>query len=242
MENKKELTTEQLEDAKRLKALYESKKKSLGLTQYTIADDLGISQGAVGHYLNGRNALNAPIASGLAKILQVSIAEFSPTIAKEVSEYAASNAGAENIQRPTTIAYLYPLFSTVQAGAFGAVGTYTENDAKQWIGTTKKASNSAFWLEVSGHSMTAASGSKPSFPEGMLILVDPAEEVTPGDYCVAGIYGDTEVTFKKFVWEDGYPWLEPLNQNPRYQSIKCDENCRIIGKVVKAQWPEDTFN
>jgi len=49
MENKKILTATQLEDAKRLKALYESKKKQLGVTQYTIADEMGISQGAVGH-------------------------------------------------------------------------------------------------------------------------------------------------------------------------------------------------
>ncbi len=44
METKKSLTTEQLEDARRLKALYESKKKDLGVTQYTIADELGITQ------------------------------------------------------------------------------------------------------------------------------------------------------------------------------------------------------
>ena len=61
MENKKSLTTEQLEDAKRLKALYESKKKELGITQYSIADELGITQGAVGHYLNGRNAFVASL-------------------------------------------------------------------------------------------------------------------------------------------------------------------------------------
>ncbi|HFE1795578.1 TPA: LexA family protein [Yersinia enterocolitica] len=240
MEKRKELTTEQLEDAKRLKALYESKKKTLGITQYTIADDLGISQGAVGHYLNGRNALNAPIASVFAKALQVSISDFSPSIAREVSGYAASNT--ENTQRPVILAYTYPLFSTVQAGAFAAVGSYTEKDAKDWISTTKKASDSAFWLEVSGHSMTAPQGVKPSFPEGMLILVDPQENVKYGDFCVAGTHNDTEVTFKKFVWDDGKPWLEPLNPNPRYQSIECNDNCRIIGKVVKAQWPEDTFN
>lgn len=67
METKKSLTTEQLDDARRLKALYESKKKELGITQYTIADELGITQGAVGHYLNGRNALNVDIASGFAR-------------------------------------------------------------------------------------------------------------------------------------------------------------------------------
>ncbi len=89
--------------------------------------------------------------------------------------------------------------------------------------------------------MTAPPGGRPSFPEGILILVDPEQEVKPGDFCVAGIYNNSEVTFKRFVWEDGTPWLEPLNTNPRYQSIPCNENCRIIGKVVKAQWSEDTF-
>lgn len=47
MSKKKELTTEQLNDAERLKALYESKKKTLGITQQQIADMLEISQGAL---------------------------------------------------------------------------------------------------------------------------------------------------------------------------------------------------
>lgn len=241
MENKKVLTTEQLDDAKRLKALYESKKKSLGVTQYTIADELGISQGAVGHYLNGRIALNAPISSGFAKQLQVSISDFSPMIAREISDYASSNEGSSSLYLPTIQAYEYPLFTTVQAGSFGTVGSFTEKDAKEWIATVKKASERSFWLTVEGHSMTAATGAKPSFPEGVLILVDPEEHVAPGDFCIAGIHNDSEVTFKRFAWEDGRPWLEPLNPNPRYQSIKFDENCRIIGKVVKAQWPDESF-
>lgn len=241
METKRPLTTEQLEDAMRLKALYESKKKDLGVTQYTIADELGISQGAVGHYLNGRNALNAPIASGFAKILQVPISQFSPSIASEVSGYAESIGEAVIPSRTVSEAYEYPLFTTVQAGQFAEVGTYTERDAQAWVATTKKASHDAFWLEVSGHSMTAPQGVKPSFPEGMLILVDPAEDVEPGDFCVASVFGDTEVTFKKLTWDDGKAWLEPLNPNPRYQSIPCNETCRVIGKVVKSQWPDETF-
>lgn len=241
MENKKSLTTEQLADAMRLKALYESRKKALGVTQYTIADELCISQGAVGHYLNGRNALNAPIAAGFAKILQVPISEFSPTIANEVSDYAASNSNAVSVAKVINEAYEYPLFTTVQAGQFAEVGTFTERDAQKWVATTKKASKDAFWLEVTGHSMTAPQGVRPSFPEGMLILIDPAEDVGPGDFCVASVFGDTEVTFKKLAWDDGKAWLEPLNPNPRYQSIPCNETCRVVGKVVKAQWPEDIF-
>ncbi|EBX5144943.1 peptidase S24, partial [Salmonella enterica subsp. enterica serovar Newport] len=40
MNEKRQLTTEQLADCRRLKALYESKKKELGITQQSIADIL----------------------------------------------------------------------------------------------------------------------------------------------------------------------------------------------------------
>lgn len=135
--------------------------------------------------------------------------------------------------------YEYPLFSSVQAGPFSEVGSYTASDAKAWVETTRKASANAFWLEVKGHSMTAPQGVRPSFPEGMLILVDPAEDVEPGDFCVASINGDSEVTFKKYDRDAGVSYLVPLN--PAYRVLDCDHTCRIIGKVVKAQWPEETF-
>ncbi|WP_312385040.1 LexA family protein [Atlantibacter subterraneus] len=234
---KKPLSAEQVEDALRLKSIYESKKNELGLSQESVADALGVSQSAIASILNGVNALNAGNAAALAKILRVGVEDFSPSIAAEIAEMYSS-LGKNQKLNPR---YEYPLFTSVPAGAFSEVGTFTESDAKAWVATTKKASKDAFWLEVKGHSMTAPQGMRPSFPEGMLILVDPAEEVEAGDFCVAGVFGDSEVTFKKYTWDDGKHWLEPLNPNPRYESIPCNENCRIIGKVVKAQWPEDIF-
>ncbi|ELW8976968.1 LexA family protein [Yersinia enterocolitica] len=235
---KKPLTNEQLADAERLKLIFEAKKNDLGLSQETLAEQMGMGQSGVSQLLNGSNAINATHAAQFAKALGIKVDEFSPSLAREIAEmFEAVDQNGNQVRR-----YTYPVLTEVQAGSFAAVGAFREADAKCWVDTTRKASNNSFWLEVSGHSMTAPPGSKPSFPEGMLILVDPAEDVEPGDFCVAGIYGDTEVTFKKFVWEDGKPWLEPLNPNPRYQSIECNDNCRIIGKVVKAQWPEETFS
>lgn len=135
--------------------------------------------------------------------------------------------------------YEYPLFSSVQAGPFSEVGSYTAKDAKAWVATTRKASSRAFWLEVKGHSMTAPQGVRPSFPEGMLILVDPEEPVETGDFCVASANADSEATFKKYELDSGVSYLVPLN--PAYRIIDCDHSIRIIGKVVKAQWPEETF-
>jgi len=135
--------------------------------------------------------------------------------------------------------YEYPLFASVQAGPFSEVGSYTAKDAKAWVATTRKASSRAFWLEVKGHSMTAPQGVRPSFPEGMLILVDPEEPVETGDFCVASANADSEATFKKYELDSGVSYLVPLN--PAYRIIDCDHSIRIIGKVVKAQWPEETF-
>ena len=83
---KKPLTQEQLEDARRLKAIYEKKKNELGLSQESVADKMGMGQSGVGALFNGINALNAYNAALLAKILNVSVEEFSPSIAREIYE------------------------------------------------------------------------------------------------------------------------------------------------------------
>lgn len=233
---KKPLTEEQIADAARLKAIFESKKKELRLSQETLGEAIGMGQSGVNQLLSGSNALNHTHVSRLAKLLGVPVEEISPSLAYEIREMYSAVQGGFSVTKQQ---YEYPLFTTVQAGSFSEVGTYTQMDAKGWISTSKKASNSAYWLEVKGHSMTAPQGSKPSFPEGMLILVDPEEDVHTGDFCVASVNGDSEVTFKKYERDAGISYLAPLN--PSYRTLECDDTCRIVGKVVKAQWPEDTF-
>jgi len=233
---KKPLTPDQLADAARLKAIFESKKKELGLSQETLAERMGMGQSGIAQLLNGSNAIGPSHAARLAKILRVSVDDFSPSIASEIKDMFSSLQGGETMNPR----YDYPLFTYVQAGPFSEVGSYTASDAKSWVATTKKASDKAFWLEVKGHSMTAPQGVRPSFPEGMLILVDPAEPVDSGDFCVASANADSEATFKKYELDSGVSYLVPLN--PAYRIIDCDHSIRIIGKVVKAQWPEETFN
>lgn len=232
---KKPLTADQLEDAKRLKAIYESKKSALKLSQESIADALSVGQSAIAALLNGVNALNASNAAALARVLQVSVGDFSPSLASEIQEMYKS----VSTERMASNDFEYPVFSHVQAGMFSPeFRTFTERDAERWVSTTKKASENAFWLEVDGHSMTAPAGSRPSFPEGMLILVDPEEPVDPGDFCIARLGGD-EFTFKKLIKDSGQVFLQPLN--PQFPMIPCNDQCRVVGKVVASQWPEETF-
>ncbi|EOG1984703.1 LexA family protein [Proteus mirabilis] len=204
----------------RLKSIRESK----GFSQAQLAKLCGYSSASrIGNYELGERKISADDALRISEILEVSPAEL---MFGSQSEQVISN-------------YQYPLFTKVQAGAFSTeFNSYTQKDAVSWIPTAKKASERAFWLEVEGQSMTAPPGGKPSFPEGMLILVDPDEEVEFGDFCVARLLND-EFTFKRLIRDGGIEYLEPLN--PRFDLIPINGNCTIIGKVIKSQWPDDTF-
>ena len=133
MKTTKLLTTEQLEDAKRLKALYESKKKTLGITQQHIADEMNITQSAVGHYLNGRNALNISSAVMFSKILDVEVEEFSPRLAKELNQMHAYAKNVEFLSVPKKLTS-YPMISWVSAGNWTeALEPFGPKDIDEWL-------------------------------------------------------------------------------------------------------------
>ena len=58
MSRRESMTLEDIQAAQKLRAIWDLKKKDLGLTQYKIADKYGITQGMVTHYLNGHQGLN----------------------------------------------------------------------------------------------------------------------------------------------------------------------------------------
>ncbi|HHR5858523.1 TPA: LexA family protein [Providencia alcalifaciens] len=210
--------------------LAKSLMKDKGITYDHMAEHFSVSKGAVGHWMTGKRE---PAFSEIAGILAY-VGINNPTINQD----GTISINEDSISRTEPI-YEYPLLSKVQAGSFTEnSNSYTEKDAIAWIPTAKKASDRAFWLEVEGHSMTAAQGGKPSFPEGMLILIDPKEPVNVGDFCIARLNGN-EFTFKKLIRESGQTFLEPLN--PKFDLIPINENCEIIGKVIKCQWSDDTF-
>lgn len=233
MENKKMLTPEQLQDAARLKALYESKKKDLGVTQYTIADELGITQGAVGHYLNGRNALNVSVASGFSRILKVPISDFSPSLAKEAASFSSAIDSNVVYVGPAKLSKDFPLISWVSAGCWlEAIEPYRKEDIEQWPETTVDASPDSFWLRVKGDSMTSPSGF--TVPEGMIILVDPKKECVSGNLVVAKLENENEATFKQYMADAGRKYLKALN--PHHPPTIINGNCRIVGVVVDIKW------
>lgn len=87
---KREISDIEKEECKRLKQIFNDRKKELGLSQEKIASLIGVTQAAINHYLNGTNALNASIASEFAKILGVPVGRFSWRLEKEINEMSNS--------------------------------------------------------------------------------------------------------------------------------------------------------
>lgn len=87
---KRALTEDRKAECLRLKAIFNSKKKDLGLTQEKLAHLLDMNQSSVSHYLNGVNPLNAQVAAAFSRILQVPVRDFSERLADEIEGIAAA--------------------------------------------------------------------------------------------------------------------------------------------------------
>ncbi|MCA1857427.1 XRE family transcriptional regulator [Massilia oculi] len=89
------LTTEQLEDAARLKKLFlswqqQQRDASAPVSQEAAAERLGFNQSALSQYLNGKIPLNVGAATKFSELLGRSVAEFSPRLHDQLKEYASS--------------------------------------------------------------------------------------------------------------------------------------------------------
>lgn len=97
------LTPAQLDDAARLKqrfAEWQKRQKDAGqpASQDAAGELLGFNQSALSQYLNGRIPLNVGAATRFASVLGCTVADFSPRLQEQLSDYvsAAMPDGAAN--------------------------------------------------------------------------------------------------------------------------------------------------
>lgn len=235
--SKKPLSAEKKQECLQLKAIFESKKRELGLTQEKLAHALDMNQSSVSHYLNGVNPLNASVAASFAKILGTEVSAFSPRLAEEIARIADSvskpkpepfDANVEPAFRPSRKSSTYPVISWIAAGSRSQSPEHYVPGSGLAFESDQNAGEYGYWLEVKGGSMTSTT--TPSFLPGTYVLVQPEGfDLVSGKYYIAQ-HRDGETTFKQYVYDAGREYLVPLN--PAFETIKMDDDWDVIGRVI----------
>lgn len=244
---KRTLTPEELQECAALKEIYRQRKAETGITQERLASELGMNQGSLSHYLNGRNALNLGFALSIAPLLGVSVEAFSPRIAAEIQKIRdAIGDGRKDFLRnsatkqreivsllgPKIQVSAYPVLEWHEATEFlRPLKDWSEDSGRRYEASSFQSDLPCYWLEVQGDSMTAPSGL--SIPEGALILVEAGASPKPGSLIVATPTEANEPTFKRFVQDGRERYLKPLN--PAYPVITMENTWKVLGVVREAK-------
>lgn len=208
--------------------LAKSLMKSQGITQEQMAEHLGITKGAVSHWLNARRE---PSLEEIARILEfLGKKNFSVGAGGLIVDETLK--GDIEYVGPYKPGKKYPVLSSVKAGAWGeAVEAYTLKDIDLWLESDAHIQGEAFWLEVEGDSMTAPVGL--SIPEGTFVLFDTGRAPINGSLVIAKLSDTNEATFKKLIIDGGQKYLKGLN--PQWPLVPINGNCRIIGVAVETK-------
>lgn len=201
------------------------KMQEQNLRQDDIAETMGKTQGAIGHWLTGRRMPNVNEVAQMINITGVdkvilnsdgTVEDFDPNA--EIVKVKKSNS--------------YPLISSIQAGLWTEAFDYKGSMGYDYIDTEIDAGPDAFFLRISGLSM------EPKFSEGDLVLIDIRKRPHPGDY-VAAVNGTGEATLKRYrelgEWsESGNPHFELIPLNPDFPTLSSmKQDIRIIGVAVE---------
>lgn len=211
----------------RLKRLRTEKK----LTQAQLASAAGLSsQSSIGNIENDTRGYGASIIK-IAAILEVTPDYLVTGIDKQHTNSSNISPGPDIKGKGK-----YPVISWVQAGQWTDCQPVERWEAAEWRISHHDLGPHGYFLRVRGQSMTAPNGQY-SFPEGMLLHINPQIEATPGRFVIAVRQATNEATFKRLVQLDGELWLEALNPDWPNRFIKFEEGTdRIVGVVVDASF------
>ncbi|EIP3426683.1 helix-turn-helix transcriptional regulator [Salmonella enterica] len=220
------LTPEQLEDCKRLNAIFKSVKGSLGLSQESVGHMLGISQGAVSQILTGKNQITLDKAELFAKILGVPVEAFSPTLAAKI------NRLAQNVS-PDTFEYAgilkpgrTPVTGEAVLGVNGMIEFLKEHHG--WL-NIHSTDPDAFVLLVRGDSLW------PRVKSGEFLVIEPNTPIEPGDdVLVELVSGEQLIRQVSLIREDEYQFVSIAGDNRPFTTQSAQiQSIQFISAIVK---------
>ncbi len=201
--------------------------RELKITQEKLGERIGVTQGAVGHWLRNERRPKLETMNQILVVLGLPPMEFA--LVRDIAEASGSYGDDQNSTTDAegripqhNLYFRYPVTGWENLGA--------EDPEAPFEATDYYAQGPAFWLEVQGDAMTAPVGL--SVPAGMLILVDSGLPALPGKLVIARLPNSATPAFRQLIEEGGQRYLRPLN--PTYPKTLCNEGCEIIGVVVQA--------
>ncbi|WLD56909.1 LexA family transcriptional regulator [Salinispirillum sp. LH 10-3-1] len=160
-----------------------------GHTQYDLADALGLSQGGVGHKLNGRRDLSTEELVKLAQFFGVSV------------DYILLGTGSSSSEQRS--AFRVPLLTSQEIESNSLDAT-----AMSYLHSPVRIGLRGFAFKLRDSSMENPSGS-PSYPEGCIVFADPDLAPSPGRRVIAIVNG--KAAMKELIEDMGVYQLRSLN-------------------------------
>ena len=193
-------------------------RKESKLSQSRLAQQLQVTQQAVGKWETGKSVPDSDTLRKIAEFFGTSV-DFLLGVSKLVENAVAVASGDNAI----------PIIGTVRAG-YNALA-YNEDYGVEYANVRNP--EEYFYLIVKGDSM------EPRIKDGDLALVHKQNTLNDGDLGVI-VYGDNEGTLKKFSRRGNTIILSPFNPDyePKIISGEDLNNVYIAGKVVetKTKW------
>ena len=118
-----------------------------------------------------------------------------------------------------------PLLSWEQALEWPNLTRHSETT--QGISTDLGVSQHAFALTIRDTTM------EPRFPEGTIIILDPALQPEDRDFAVVHVDGSKLPTFKQILIDGHHSYMKPLN--PDFKPTILDKKYRFLGVMVQAR-------
>lgn len=190
--------------------------------------ELGRKVGLKDQYLSLINTRRRQIGDDIADRLEAAMGKSPGWMDIEDGAYVRGNLMVDDRR-----ARKFRLASWALAGRLDEqMAVNSEREFIDVVGADPLISERAFALRVRGDSMVNSAGG-PSFPDGSIIVVDPAETAVHGDNIVVQLPGAGEAVFKAYEFDGGKYFLKPLNS--RYPIDPMPEGARIVGVVVHVQ-------
>lgn len=239
-DKRRPLTSEELAVTARLRRLWDDRKDKRGVTQDAVAAALGVSQGAVSHYLTGRNAINAKAAVAFGRLLGVDPRDFAgdmPGLELLAEGWEPASQGPSS--QAETFAEI-PMWSARVGAAVSEpeaeselVGSLLFRPAS--LKRKRINASAAHVFYVSGDSMA------PTIKDGAVVLFDTSDRtLRSGKLYVIAWSGERLV--KRLFNEGGVVKVVSDNPSPAYPERVVqpdDDTFEIIGRVRwTASWED----